>query len=1010
MANNWQVIQTAPFIGGLNTEVNDLQDATQYTSDELNMVIKNNGTRARRLGIDYEEGYKLSVNTIISPREDAAFSACEWTVTKPGREANYIVVQNGDTLFFYKNKGAPFSAEQVTAENTTDILVLNLEDFSLHNSFSVSEEPVSFTTAYGGLFVCSKAIKPFYLDDVVMDEDEDPEQLNAKAVLDITTGYNNKSPREYQSEKRFFINGVELFTSQVLGGMWPVSQGGAGFPGTVTPQFPNTSPTPMVDDFGDPVTEGYVQITQDVTTGSYYLPGVGYSYISTPYYFDYVYMRTANYYARLWNSMDAGLRYNITATADTPYAGDYPTEEEIAQYGLDAKELLIFEAPPGDAYSNIEIRVETRARSNKLYKAYAINYTRSVRTSQYLSNAVFKEFDIKIRDFEGVEDIYAGNDLRYGGGVAYRPSLPSDPTVMTQDEKEFYHRHQYNLYNQGWTDPTTYNNTQTTALTAYLSDPSNADTQIVGNVFYPSLNYQWFLSKDPTTKAFIPSELINVAFGQTRAPSGRYVLSYLEQDRSAASGIPDIPKQIPNTPYFVDIIAYAGRVWYLSGDTVLYSQVLLDDLSKADKCYQEADPTSETISDLVDTDGGMIQIPELGEGVKFCLVGAALAVVGTRSIQLISGGQNNAFTATAYTRGAMQAYTTNAPQSFVTTEFGTFFWSDVGIVLLSYQEGYQAQNITENTINTFYQKIPEWARNSCVGVYNRAQKQIVWAYPSSEQYKKCLNKVLIYDILKNSWTPFEVAAEYEEDESPLPWIVGGLTLTVPFKADNIYPLYADNAEVVDDDGFRVLVDDPIEKEEQTFKSALFLCVDYNNNSKMTFGYFDNLNCLDWAAGDIYGPGVNYNSYLVSHPINLNSTAYNKTIPYLLTYFRRTETGYTLDGQKIYPSACQGAIQWDWNNSGKAGKWDAQQELYRYDRYFNSYEVVDNGDAVVDDEGARVIIVDPIEQGDLLTNDYVFSKTRVYGGGRAFKVKLSSKDNNYFIIENVGFNIYGDARI
>lgn len=1025
MADNkaWQVIQTAPFIGGLNTEVNDLQDATQYTSDELNMVIKNNGTRARRLGVDYEEGYKLSINTITSPKEKAAFNACEWTVTKPGREASYIVVQNGNRLFFYKNSGAPFSAEQVTEVDTTDILTINLEDFSLHNAYSVDKEPVSFATAYGGLFVCSKAIKPFFLDDVLMDPSVEPEHLNATATLNITTAYNNKSPREYESEKRFFVNGVELFTSQLLGETTYHYYDGRNVTVAHQPQFQGTSPTPMMDDFGNLVTTGIAQIET-------YANPVPNSGANVPATVKYIYMRTAHYYADLWNAQDAAARHNLTATAVTPYGvgriapeNYYPTDAEIAQYGADAREFITFTAPEGDAYSDIEIKVETRARSNKLYKHYPIAYTRTVRTSQYLSNAISKEFDVRIRDFEGVEETFNNIvDLRYGSGVSYRPSLPSDPATMTDEEKDFYHRHQYNLYNQGWNDPTTYNNTSMTALNAYLSDPSNADPNVVGNVFYPALSYQWFLSKDPTTLAFKPAELINVAFGQTRAPTGRYVLSYLNQDRSEASGIAGIPVVVPKTPYFVDIIAYAGRVWYLSGDTVLYSQVLLDDLSKADKCYQEADPTSETISDLLDTDGGMIQIPELGEGVKFCLVGAALAVVGTKSIQLISGGQNNAFTATAYVRGAMQAYTTISPQSFVTTEYGTFFWSDVGVVLLSYQEGFAAQNITESTINTFYQKIPDWAMKECVGVYNRAQKQIVWMYPSKEKYPKSLNRILIYDILKGSWTPFEIAAEYGEDENPLPWIVGGLTLNTPFKADNIYPVYVEGAEVVDNEGYRILADDPIEKEEQTFKSALFLCVDYNNDSKMTFGYFDNLNCLDWAAGDIYGPGVNYNSYLVSHPINLNSTAYNKTIPYLLTYFRRTETGYTLDGAKIYPSACQGAIQWDWNNSGKAGKWDAQQELYRYDKYFDSYSVVDDDgntvmtlaedfDEVVDGAFTDAVnIVDPIEKGTLLENDYVFSKTRIYGGGRAFKVKLSSVDNNYFIIENVGFNIYGDARI
>lgn len=966
MANNntWQVIQTAPFIGGLNTEINDLQDATQYTSSELNMVIKNNGTRARRLGIDYEEGYELSRYTVASPKDETAFSMSEWTSFKDGDTVPYIVVQAGRYLYFYKNEGAPFSKNQVFAPGTEDIYQLDLDRFNLNNGFDYTKEPVSFTEAYGGLFVCSKAIKPFYINTLEMDPDEDPTQIPAQAIIDISSQDHSNylhGKRESDCGKKFYLNGLPIATSIVCGNHR-------------TAPYPDETYTPLVDDFGNPITEGV--ISTDIYIGQS---------------IRIAYMRTANYYARFWNNIDANDRHNITATAVTPYAGDYPTDAEIEQYGMHAKELLVFTCPDGPQYSGIDIKIENKSviGYTQYFNGYGPifrSYDKEVTTSQYLAPNVNVPLVINIRDFSGVADVWQNSvDLREGEGIGYRPGLPQNESDMTDAQKEFLKVHKYNLYNQGWAEPTVYNNTTMTALEAYLADPDNQytdpDTQLP-YVYYPANNYQWFLSKDPTTLDFKPSDLIKIAFGLTRAPTGKYILGYLEQDRSLASGIPDIPVVYPRTPYFSDIISYAGRIWYLSGDTILYSQVLMDDISKAGKCYQDADPTSEKISDIVDTDGGMIQIPELGEGIKFCLVGPALVVVGTRSIQLISGGQNNAFTATAYVRGAMQAYTSVAPRSFVTTEYGTFFWSDVGVVMLSYQGGFGAQNITESTINTFYQKIPDEAKKNCVGVYNKAQKQIVWMYPG-DVHSHCLNKILVFDILKNAWTPFEVAA----DET-LPWIVGGITLSLPYKANNIYPVYAveENGddviltEISDDEGYRILADDPIEKEEQTFKSALFLCADFNNNSKITFGYFDNLNCLDWAAGDMYGPGVNYNSYLVSHPINLSSTAWNKTIPYLLTYFRRTEKGYTTDNVKIYPSACQGAILWDWNNSGRAGKWDAQQELYRYER------------------------------DTLLDNDYVFSKTRIYGGGRAFQVKLSSKDNNYFIVENVGFNIYGDARI
>ena len=45
----------APFVGGLNTELPQTQDALQYTSDELNCTILREGMRGRRYGFNIEK-------------------------------------------------------------------------------------------------------------------------------------------------------------------------------------------------------------------------------------------------------------------------------------------------------------------------------------------------------------------------------------------------------------------------------------------------------------------------------------------------------------------------------------------------------------------------------------------------------------------------------------------------------------------------------------------------------------------------------------------------------------------------------------------------------------------------------------------------------------------------------------------------------------------------------------------------------------------------------------------
>lgn len=107
---------------------------------------------------------------------------------------------------------------------------------------------------------------------------------------------------------------------------------------------------------------------------------------------------------------------------------------------------------------------------------------------------------------------------------------------------------------------------------------------------------------------------------------------------------------------------------------------------------------------------------------------------------------------------------------------------------------------------------------------------------------------------------------------------------------------------------------------------------------------------------------------------------NKTLPYLITYFRRTETGNTVDGDYIYPSKCQGSVLWDWRTSGKEGKWSSPTDLYR-----------------------------PVKK-DILTQGFIINKTNIRGIGRAYQLKMESVDDNQFIIEGVLFDLKKDGRI
>ena len=702
---------------------------------------------------------------------------------------------------------------------------------------------------------------------------------------------------------------------------------------------------------------------------------------------------TANYYAKVWNALPDDIKQGVVCTAKTPFEGDR-TEENERDNGT--PEYLIFTSKD-PSLSDTEIKMREVYKTNKYTKRWFGRDTKETTLLGYLRYTKTVGLSLKIRDFEGVLDIQdytvAGStlkdvDFRLGRYVAKCPQKGTE-------------EHLYNLHNQGWdSDQITAfkNDTEIAKNLGYVDSENNVLEA------YPANNMQWFVAKkdfgdtDASVREFKPAELLNTAFGGTIAPRGHYILDYFDQDRERVSGFKVSEASLaetskPRFPYVTDIAAYAGRIFYLVGDTVLYSQVIAEDFSRADKCYQEADPTSETLSDLVDTDGGMIVLSEIGTGLRFCIAGGVLGVVGNRATALIGGGSENVFTATAYTAATLMTIGSVSPDSFVLTEEGLFYWAITGIARLKTTGGNVVYEIiSQNSIQTLYDNIPEACAKNCKAVYDKPAKTIVWMYPDEEDTTKLVNFLLL-NIQTGRWTRYRIANEriissrqgdeQGDKDTPSPYVCAAISLEESYKIENEYYLYAEKdgikAPVVTDEGDYVLVEEPLQTDRILYSSILYLINDQIQSS-VTFGNFNNNNFKDWAKADQDGSGFDYESYLITHPILLNNQYQNKTVPYLLATFRRTEQGFDLFGNGIHPSACQGSVMWDWPENGNSGKWDAQQELYRYDK------------------------------GSILDGKMVSSKTRIYGSGRALQIRLSSVANKGFIVENAGLQVYVDGRI
>lgn len=89
------------FVGGLITEASPLNFPPNATVSELNFVLNRDGTRDRRLGMDFETGHNLielsSTPTALADNSPVPF---KWMSVDGDAETNVVVIQDGTSLVF----------------------------------------------------------------------------------------------------------------------------------------------------------------------------------------------------------------------------------------------------------------------------------------------------------------------------------------------------------------------------------------------------------------------------------------------------------------------------------------------------------------------------------------------------------------------------------------------------------------------------------------------------------------------------------------------------------------------------------------------------------------------------------------------------------------------------------------------------------------------------------------------------------------------------------------------
>ena len=210
-----------------------------------------------------------------------------------------------------------------------------------------------------------------------------------------------------------------------------------------------------------------------------------------------------------------------------------------------------------------------------------------------------------------------------------------------------------------------------------------------------------------------------------------------------------------------DVDFMSGKYFYLAGDTVLFSQTVTEDNNGYNLCYQDADPTSEEISDVLETDGGFVKFQTMGDGVALKTFNRGVLVFGRDVVYGLLSPNDGRFTALDYDTVELSRAGIIGAKSPVSTGNDVYYWSPLGIfrigVNMNTGSSMVAENITQNTIQSFYNNIPEYSKQHCRGAFDYSNNRIYWYYPLNPEKYWRLDGVLVLDLNYGAFMPFKIS-------------------------------------------------------------------------------------------------------------------------------------------------------------------------------------------------------------------------------------------------------------
>lgn len=856
-----------PFIGGLNTELSQVEDAVAFTSDELNCTILPEGIRGRRYGMNIERDgswYQLD-------KAGTTYSGFFWkNVGKT--EKDFVVVSVDATLHFYDAFQKPFSNAKLQQ-------VVDLSEYIIDSNRFV-QNPVKFTTGNGTLIVVSKYLKPVQIsyDDATTSFKVETFDLKVRDIAGIDDGLEvDEMPLELTEKHKYNLYN-QGWNQEAINEFYKAKQ---MYPSNNLKWFygiPESSAESLQYDVEKLLRE-YVGNTP-APRGHYIL----------------------DYFNRN-RSVTSGL----PAEGDKTITSNYSYISHIADVW----------------YGTTGITFDRPGNPDNLVKKFNISFSNVA--------GVIKNFNVT---FPTMYDLRASDKFfTWSGKVIFR--VKGDNTELYNETHDIMGGKNGN--EQAYPDSTTFKlifNEEGTTYTDYVFEVEWVSGEFdAGGVPH---------SMRPTNVNCVVEGIVSQG-GSFETPD--------EQEFSQSR--------------ITDVAFMAGRYFFLTGDTVLFSQTIKEDGTGIDKCYQDADPTSEDVSDVLPTDGGYVKFQTMGDGLALKTFNRGVLIFGRDVVHGLISPLESRFTATEYDILELSKAGLIGPESVVSVSDRVFYWSPLGIFAIgaSQQTGNTmvAESVSEGTIQTYYNNIPNESKKYCKGAYDYVNNRIYWFYPTDTNKVAVLDGCLVYDLSYNAFYPLKISSQSAH-------------VTCLFDSLNSYQIRPTmyvraNGQKVVAGGRNVIAAEETNTKYNRW-TALQHCVITEDN-RISFGDFNSREFVDWDSEP-------YVSYMVTRPITLDDTYFNKQTPVLQTLFKRTEEAKlnNNEDQYIAQSGAYIRMRWGWSLTDKSNRWDLIQNAYR-------------------------------PQKDFMEDEYVESRMHVKGRGKAFQIEIRNDKNKDFRLG--GMNIVVRSR-